>query len=337
MTAYIGIDVSKDSLDACLLLGDESRKPEHRIFKNSPSGYEALAAWAGKRSGGAELFFCMESTGCYSTGPASHLASLGLSVSVENPRPIRYFREAANLKSKTDKLDSYCIALYALKMNPRLWHLCDPVLREISQLQTRKRQLLKIQLGERSRLEDRSLPELSRRQILGHIRYLNESMKEAEARIRELTAQSKQAQTVFKAATGLSGVGPECGLAIATMGVESFGSAQQAAAFFGLNPVLRRSGKDAGKTRISKAGDSAGRAAFVYAAGCAARNNSHLKEFFEKLVSRGLKRRQALAAVARKMVMICWAAARNALAGLPVFYPGGEKRGRNLTIYCTVP
>jgi len=70
------------------------------------------------------------------------------------------------------------------------------------------------------------------------------------------------------------------------------------------------------------------------AANTAARHNPVLKEFCETRMANGLKHKQALAAVARKLVMIAWAVARNALLGRPVSYPGGELRTSKLRVYC---
>jgi hypothetical protein len=49
-TAVVGIDVSKDTLDACLLLPG-GRAKEH-AFGNDPRGHAALLAWAGRHAAG---------------------------------------------------------------------------------------------------------------------------------------------------------------------------------------------------------------------------------------------------------------------------------------------
>ncbi len=63
-TAWIGIDVSQDTLDACLLPADG--KPRRRSFANDPAGHAALIAWADDGpAADAALGFCLESTGAY--------------------------------------------------------------------------------------------------------------------------------------------------------------------------------------------------------------------------------------------------------------------------------
>ena len=332
MKTYIGIDVSKDTLDACLLHGED--KARHRKFTNGEAGYRELVAWVDKFAPSAERHFCMEATGSYSFGPASFLAGRELLVSVENPRRIKHFAIAANFKTKTDKVDAFCIALYAQKLAPKPWSLMDPTKREIVAMRKRIRQMSQDRMAEELRLEDKYLPEFARKQIEEHVSYLNEQVKQTQERVRSLMNACQEAKTIYHAVTGLNGVGPECGLLLSTLEVESFDEAKAVAAHFGLNPKQHQSGKFQGQTRISKQGDSAGRAILMSAANAAARANSVFKKLYDNLVARGLKHKQAVAAVARKIVMIAWAIARNALRKLPITYPGGEHRGKNLRIYC---
>jgi transposase len=335
MKTPIGIDVSKNTLDVCLLLGGRERK--HHKFKNSESGFKDLVAWVMKQSPEGLHHFCMESTGGYSFGVAAHLADNGYTVSVENPRRVKHFSIAANLKVKTDKADAYCIARYVQAMSPREWALKNPEERELCGLRTRLRQIEKAKLAERSRLENPQLDEFVGRQILDHLAMLDRQTKEAQGRVRELMSKSEKSRTIYRAVTGIKGVGAETGLLLATLDIESFDDAQAAAVFFGLNPRLHQSGQFCGKTHISKQGDAPGRATLICAASNAYRYNPFFSTFYDRLVARGLRHKQALAAVARKLVMIAWAIARNALKGLPVNYPGGELRRHNLRVYCTNP
>ena len=61
-TAWVGIDISKDTLDACLL--PAHGRPRTRSFRNDAAGHAALRAWADTVApAGATLGFCLESTG----------------------------------------------------------------------------------------------------------------------------------------------------------------------------------------------------------------------------------------------------------------------------------
>ena len=331
--AYASSDVSKDTLDCCLLV--ECTKPRYRRFANTAKGHEDYRAWSQEHSQGREIRYCMESTGCYHIGLASYLAEKDDWVSVENPRRIKHFAIAANLKNKNDKVDSYCIACYAQTFRPREWNLKDPHRREIDAMRTRIKQLNQDVQREENRLENLYLPELCSSQIHRHIEFLKEQILEVEARIRQILAEFKPARDVYNAVIQLKGAGPETALLIAGFDVMRFDSAKVVPVYFGMNPRHNQSGRNAGKTTLSRAGDADGRTLFMSAANSAAKHNEVFKAFYDRLRQRGLKYKQAIAAVARKLLMVLWAIAKATLEGRPIHYPGGTNLSKYAKKYCT--
>src|SRR5207237_5318271 len=86
-THFVGIDVSKDTLDCCLR--PPGGKAREATFGNDPRGHAALAAWADRRAAGAAVHFCLEATGPYSEAIATHPAAAGRLVRVVNPTPLQ--------------------------------------------------------------------------------------------------------------------------------------------------------------------------------------------------------------------------------------------------------
>ncbi|QEL20926.1 IS110 family transposase [Limnoglobus roseus] len=62
-TTVIGIDISKATLDACLLTPDG--KARGKAFPNAPDGFAALLAWADGHAPESTTHFGMEATGGY--------------------------------------------------------------------------------------------------------------------------------------------------------------------------------------------------------------------------------------------------------------------------------
>src|SRR5262249_3364831 len=115
-TGFAGIDVSKDTLDCCLLVpGGKAR--EH-TFALAPRRHAALLAWADRHAAGRTVHFCLEATGPYSEAPATHLADAGRHVSVVNPTRVKYAGLARGRDNKTDKADARLIADYAEREQP---------------------------------------------------------------------------------------------------------------------------------------------------------------------------------------------------------------------------
>lgn len=59
--AWIGIDVSKATLDVCILRGEN--KPQHRKFANEAAEFPKLLRWGRHLVAEAICHFCLEATG----------------------------------------------------------------------------------------------------------------------------------------------------------------------------------------------------------------------------------------------------------------------------------
>lgn len=120
--AAVGIDVSKDTLDACRLASDGTTR--QRVFANAPAGFVALIAWVDRSAEGHSRHFGMEATGPSSHGLAVYLHAAGRRVSVVNPTRIRHAGLMRGRGNKTDAADARLIAEYTLRERPPAW--CPP-------------------------------------------------------------------------------------------------------------------------------------------------------------------------------------------------------------------
>jgi transposase len=169
-TVFAGIDVSKDTLDCCLLL-PHGRVREH-TFGNDARGHAALLAWADRHTGGQVVHFCMEATGPYSEAPATFLAGAGRHVSVVNPTRIKYAGLARGRGNKTDRADARLIAEYAARETPPAWQPPAPEVRELQGLVRRIDDLTAAAAREKGRLASPALTGPERRSVARTIRFL---------------------------------------------------------------------------------------------------------------------------------------------------------------------
>ena len=105
----IGLDVSKDTLDVCLLMAG---KRHEKQFANDTAGQRQFLRWAHALSKEQACHFCLEATGPYSQSIGLFLVEREQKVSVVNPARIKYFGLAQNQGNKTDKADARLIAHY---------------------------------------------------------------------------------------------------------------------------------------------------------------------------------------------------------------------------------
>lgn len=312
-TAWIGIDVSQDTLDAYFLpvLG----KPRYRSFPNDPAGHADLFAWAADGCpDGTVLGFCMESTGAYGQALACALAEVGYHVSIINPARIKYAGLMRGQGNKTDKADAKLIAEYAQRERPPAWQPPTQKARELQALVRRRDDLRQLAAREKGRLASPGLTTATRRSLRRTVTFLDKEadrlQKQAEALIaadEALAADSDLLQSIpgIGAATAATLLGELPDPA-------HFASAQQAAAYAGLAPREYRSGSSVRKrTRLSKAGNARLRKALYLPTLTAIRFNPLLGGFFERLVTAGKSRMAAVGACMRKLLMIAYGVLKN--------------------------
>lgn len=328
---FVGIDVSKRHLDVCLLEG--GGKVRSKQFSNDVAGFARLVAWCSFNASQERCHFCLESTGCYGYGVASHLCQTGCLVSVENARRIKHFAIGEGIQNKTDRTDAAAIALYCKKQAPKAWALADPQLRELDLLLKRLSDLEHAQRRESNRLEDQWLPASVKQSILDSIVSHHEHAEAVLDVIEQRLSQMPQHRAMIQALVKEPGVGERTAIRVLAhfeWGVGKFESAQQAAAAVGFNPVLVESGEHRGRTRISKHGPPGLRADLYMAAVVAAGWNNEVRSFCERLLSRGMPKLAAILACARKLLMRLFGILKAHLNDRQPTYGGEKRRYRDL-------
>ena len=311
--AWVGIDVSQHTLDACLLPAPAG-KPRTHSFANDDAGHAALAAWADEHAGGAAPGFCLESTGAYGEALACALANAGRHVAVVNPARIKYAGLMRGQGNKTDRADARLIAEYALRECPAAWQPPRPEVRELQALSRRRDDLRQLAAREKGRLAAPGLTEAARKSITRTASFLEKEADRLQAQADALIAAADGLRADRELLQTIPGVGPVAAQTILAELPEParFASAQQAAAYAGLAPREYRSGTSVRKrTRLSKAGNARLRKALYLPALTAARFNPLLKGFFERLVAAGKSKMAAVGACMRKLLMIAYGALKS--------------------------
>jgi transposase len=308
----VGIDVSKATLDACLLTPDG--KARERAFPNTPDGHAALLAWADGHGAGATAHFGMESTGGYEDALACHLHAAGRAVSVINPTRVKYAGVMRGRRNKTDKADARLIAAYTRDEGPPPWTPPTPEVRELQAFVRRRDDLRQLAAHEKARLDSPLLTPAARKSVARVIKLLGKEadamQKAADAVIAATPALAADADLLVS----ISGVGPQTASTVLAElpPVVRVPSAQAAAAYCGLSPREFKSGSSVrGRTRLSKSGNARLRKALYLPTLTAIRFNPLLKAFFDRLVAAGKPKMQAVGACMRKLVMICYGVLKN--------------------------
>ena len=120
---------------------------------------------------------------------------------------------------------------------------------------------------------------------------------------------------------GLPGVGPQVAAAgLALLPPHLWGRAKAAAAYAGLIPEREESGKSVERSRLSRKGPPLLRRKLFMGALVAVRHDPEMRAFYERLLSRGKRKKQALVAVAHKLL-------RRMMGRLRAYYAGQSLQG----------
>jgi transposase len=290
----VGIDVSKDSLDAHI-------RPTAEAFRvaNDEAGIAALLARLGALRPAAVV---LEATGGYEIPAVAALAAAGLAPAVVNPRQARRFAAGVGRLAKTDPIDAAVLAHFAEAVRPQPRPVPDAQAQLLGELLARRRQLVQMRVGEQHRLPTAS--GAVRQNIQQHIAYRDRQLRRIEADLTAAVKASPAWRERDELLQSVPGVGPQVSRTLlAELPELGALSGRQLAALCGLAPFNRDSGRRRGP-RSLYGGRSHVRAALYQAALGAMRWNAPLKAVYEGLLARGKAKKVALVAVARRLLVI---------------------------------
>ena len=109
--------------------------------------------------------------------------------------------------------------------------------------------------------------------------------------------------------TSAPGVGPRTAEVIVTQlgDAKRFRTGDEVSAYAGLVPRQYQSGQTDRRGRITKRGSRILRSALVECAWCSLRYNAWARDVYERLLANGVAKKKAIVALARKLLVRCWA------------------------------
>jgi transposase len=307
---YLGIDVSKAKLHACLL--NEQGKCKTKVVENHPSGIALLLAWAARQGApAAQLHAVMEATGVYHDVAAHPLFEAGVTVSIVNPAQAKDFARGLAGRTKTDGVDGHVLARFGALLKPPAWQPPAPAVRDLQALLARREAIAQDRRREPNRREKALAtvtPLRVRQSIDDAMVFLEKELALLQQDINHPIDRHPGLKADLALLTSIPAVGPRVGCSLlAILQSHAFVSAEQRAAYVGLVPVERQSGTSLlGRARLSKAGPARVRAVLYMAAVVAIRYNPHVKSLYERLLARGKAKMAALGAAMRKLVHLCF-------------------------------
>ncbi len=300
-TTYVGIDVSKATLDVAILPAEE-----HFVVANDEGGIdELLGKLAEQQQVAGVLLVVLEASGGFERPAVAALAASGVALFVLNPRQARDFAKATGKKlAKTDRIDAFVLARFAEAIRPTPRAIPDEEAREFQEiLARRRRQIVRMMTAEKNRL-GASASKAVRGRIEAHIRWLEKELSRTDRDLDETIEGSptlKGNEVLLRSVPGVGCV--LCRTLLAELPELGSLSPRELSALVGVAPLNRDSGTLRGR-RTVWGGRARVREALYMGALIASRFNPAIKEFYQRLVEAGKPKKVALVACMRKLLVI---------------------------------
>lgn len=304
---YVGVDVAKATMDVAIW-GDEGVTQ----YGNHPAGVAELVAWLANQPVRGVV---LEATGGLERLLVGELLAAGVSVAVVNPKRVRDFARAAGRLAKTDRLDAHVLAHYGRTFEPAVMQAKMAETEQLSDWVARRRQLVEMLTAEKNRLRMSRDP--VRPGVQEHVDWLGRELEAVEDAIEQLIDQNPQWQDTANLLQTAPGVGPVVAhTLVAELPELGHLDRQQIATLVGVAPLNRDSGQRRGERHIY-GGRATVRASLYMATLTATCHSPVIMAFYQRLLAAGKKKKVALTACMRKLLVMLNAMVRDHRPWLP--------------------
>ncbi|WP_166379588.1 IS110 family transposase [Pseudoalteromonas sp. Z9A4] len=221
---------------------------------------------------------------------------------VANPVNIKRFAGAIGQKAKTDKLDAQLIAHFGEAIKPPLSSLKPEQMRLMSDLLSRRRQLMDMQTMEKNRSQ--IMPKTISSLIKPILTALKNQIEKVDLKLQKLIKECDEYRVKNDIIQRVPGVGNVVAFnLLSDMPELGCVNNKEAASLVGVAPFNRESGAYQGK-RMIRGGRPKIRTAMYMAMMSAIQCNPKFKAIYHRLVAAGKPKKVAIIACIRKLIVI---------------------------------
>ena len=303
--SFIGIDISKATLDICVLQGKQ------RFHYVIPNEVAAIQGFFSERTLPTPVYIGVENTGRYNWPLYAAMQQLHLPLYVIAPLHLK--KSLGLIRGKNDQIDAARIAQFIKRHHPELQHsiLQRPVITQLQVLLTERQQLIKIKkqltnsYSGYELLQDAALLDKLTQKHVGLEATLMEQIKQIEQHIEELIASDGALHEKARWIQSVQGVGKVLcwNMLVKTNEFKNRTEPRKMACYAGVVPFKYSSGTSVrGKHKVSVYADKALKTLLHLAAMSAIRRKGDLKAYYLRKVQEGKAKMSALNAVRNKII-----------------------------------
>jgi transposase len=309
---FIGIDVSKATLDVAVCHQDSPDQFTHQQFDNTTAGFKQLIAWLKKQKVDfIKRFFCMEHTGHYTLALCCFLQEQELPYTLVSPLHLK--RSMGIVRGKNDRVDARRIAHYACLH----WRILKPMqlpsacLLKLKNLMAFRDRLTKTKVSLKQTLQDlkdtsalvdnRFIIKQSEKQL----KLIEQQIKHTDQQMETTIEEDGQVQQHFRLISSVVGIGMITAAAflIYTQDFTAFDNGRQFSCYVGVAPFDHNSGSSIrGKTQVSPLANRKMKALLSNCATAAIQHDPELKAYYQRKLKEGKAKLAVLNAVKAKLI-----------------------------------
>jgi transposase len=293
---HIGIDIAKKHFD---VYRPQATRP-HRRYSMTPAGIRTFLRTLKLLQ---QPMVVMEATGGYERPLVDALHDARIPLAVVNPKWIRDFAQAKGQLAKTDAIDAEVIAEYGRCFTPSPQAPRAKAVRTLSQLATRRSQLIAMRTQEVGHGEHATDPRVQ--ETLEELNLcLQRQIKAIDAEIQSILKRDAELHQRAELIMSVPGVGPvAAAMILAELPELGTLNRQEIASLVGVAPFNRDSGGQS-KKRYVRGGRKRVRTTLYMCAVCAEQHNPPLRAMAQRLRAAGKPGLVVLTALIRKLVVI---------------------------------
>lgn len=317
---FIGIDVSKLTIDVAIIINNDIGKIIQLVFTNDSKGFKELKkCLVGEKISFDETIFCIEHTGYYSKQLSRFVIANQGNLWME--MSLKIIRSLGVQRGKNDKLDAKRIALFAQR-NQQDFKPFNPPRLIVENLKTflmlrekliNSKTALAVPINELASI-DKVAGKLANKAISKAFRAIEKNIKSVDTQIDELIKSDKELSAKFRLVTSVPGIARVtfCYLVYFTNEFKNYSEGKQLACYCGVVPFEYTSGSSVrGKPRVHNMANKKMKKLLHTAALCAVTYFQEFKQYYERKIEEGKPKMLILNNIKNKLVLRIAAVIKN--------------------------
>lgn len=319
---FVGIDVSKETFDAALIVNLDKNDIRHHVFSNDEKGCKQLHSWIKKQTASKDTatVICMEHTGIYNWKLLDFLQHTEMVLWLEMALQIKM--SMGIQRGKTDKLDAIRIALFAYKHREeiKVWKPSSATVKNLHALMTSRERLLRainmlqVPINEAKAVGDQATARLLEKGAKSAIRELEKALQKTEAQLDEELKKDETLKHFYELLTSVKGIGRVIAiyLIVYTKGFTRLTNKRQLGSYTGVVPFKHQSGKSVKKKdRTNRMTNATLRSVLAMGAKSAMNFDPELKQYAARKIKDGKDYVWCVTAVSHKLLARALACVNN--------------------------